>query len=246
MEVSEEGGRVAAPPLRPPPGRRLAGWAGLRELVSHSHFKAELHRLGPAVADDVPALLAAVEAELARSGEDVRRADRPPSGSGAPRRTNARRPRRAARPRACRGAGLRAARRAPASERSAPRARNGRDRHLPRVAPPRRVRPLPTPDDRARSLAAPGTPPPHPRPPARRLRPMQGRAACLLPTHGVNAPGTHAGLPGPRRPAERCLLSNRLASEPACKRPNVSPNHTCPTRAALQSANPTTEKCRQY
>ena len=71
MEVSERVAELPPHLFARHPGVDWRGWAGLRELVSHSHFKAELHRLGPAVADDVPALLAAVEAELARSGENA-------------------------------------------------------------------------------------------------------------------------------------------------------------------------------
>lgn len=45
------------------------GWASLRDVVSHRHFQADLHRLRPAMADELPALLAAMEAELARIGK---------------------------------------------------------------------------------------------------------------------------------------------------------------------------------
>ena len=46
------------------------GWAALREVVSHRRFGPELRLLRPAVADELPALLAAVEAELARYGDE--------------------------------------------------------------------------------------------------------------------------------------------------------------------------------
>lgn len=46
------------------------GWAGLPDVVSHHRFGAELPRLQLAVIDELPALLTAVTAELARSGED--------------------------------------------------------------------------------------------------------------------------------------------------------------------------------
>lgn len=69
VEISERVGELPPNLTARHPGVDWRGWAGLRDLVSHSHFKAELHRLGPAVADDVPALLAAVGAELARPGD---------------------------------------------------------------------------------------------------------------------------------------------------------------------------------
>lgn len=56
------------------------GWAGLRGLVSHRYFGPELHRLQPVVVDEVPALLAAVVAELARLGQG--RADGHPPDLG--------------------------------------------------------------------------------------------------------------------------------------------------------------------
>lgn len=71
VDISERVGELPPRLLARHPGVDWRGWAGLRDLVSHSRFRAELHRLGPAVADDVPALLAAVEAELARPGEDA-------------------------------------------------------------------------------------------------------------------------------------------------------------------------------
>ena len=46
------------------PGVDWRGWAGLRDLVSHQYFSLELPRLRPAVVDELPALLAAVEGEL--------------------------------------------------------------------------------------------------------------------------------------------------------------------------------------
>lgn len=44
------------------------GWAGLRDVVAHQYFGLELPRLRPAVIDELPVLLAAVEAELAAGG----------------------------------------------------------------------------------------------------------------------------------------------------------------------------------
>lgn len=46
------------------------GFAGLRDIVAHRYFGLELPRLWPTVAEEIPALLAAVEAELARPPED--------------------------------------------------------------------------------------------------------------------------------------------------------------------------------
>lgn len=52
------------------PGVDWRGWACLREVVSQRHFGPELRLLRPAVADELPALLAAVEAELAGFGRE--------------------------------------------------------------------------------------------------------------------------------------------------------------------------------
>lgn len=49
------------------PGVDWRGWAGLRDVVAHRYFGLELPRLRPAVVDELPALLLAVEAELARA-----------------------------------------------------------------------------------------------------------------------------------------------------------------------------------
>jgi len=46
------------------------GWAGLREVLSRRRPGPELRRLHPVVVDDLPALLAALEAELARLGAE--------------------------------------------------------------------------------------------------------------------------------------------------------------------------------
>ena len=51
------------------PGVDWRGWAGLRDVVSHQYFGLELPRLRPAVTEELPALLAAVVAELARVDE---------------------------------------------------------------------------------------------------------------------------------------------------------------------------------
>ncbi len=51
------------------PGVDWKGWAGLRDVVSHQYFNLELPRLRPTVSDELPALLAAVAAELARDAE---------------------------------------------------------------------------------------------------------------------------------------------------------------------------------
>ena len=42
------------------------GWAGLRDIVSHRYFNLEMSLLRPTVVDELPALIAAVRAELAR------------------------------------------------------------------------------------------------------------------------------------------------------------------------------------
>lgn len=47
------------------PGVDWRGWAGLRDMVSHRYFSLELPRLHPTIADELPALLAAVTDELA-------------------------------------------------------------------------------------------------------------------------------------------------------------------------------------
>ena len=44
------------------------GFAGLRDIVSHGYFGLRQDLLWPIVRDEVPGLLAAVEAELARGG----------------------------------------------------------------------------------------------------------------------------------------------------------------------------------
>lgn len=50
------------------------GWAGLRDVIARREFGPELHRLHPVVLDDLPALLAALGAELD--------AERPTDGKG--------------------------------------------------------------------------------------------------------------------------------------------------------------------
>ena len=42
------------------------GFAGLRDIVAHQYFGVELPRLWPTVTEELPALLAAVDAEIAR------------------------------------------------------------------------------------------------------------------------------------------------------------------------------------
>ena len=51
------------------PGIDWRGFAGLRDVVTHAYFGLDLPRLQPVVAEEIPALLAAVEAELARLKE---------------------------------------------------------------------------------------------------------------------------------------------------------------------------------
>ncbi len=47
------------------PGVDWRGWGGLRDVVSHQYFNLELSLLRPTVVDELPALLAAITAELA-------------------------------------------------------------------------------------------------------------------------------------------------------------------------------------
>jgi uncharacterized protein with HEPN domain len=47
------------------PGVDWRGWAGLRDVVSHQYFNLELPLLRPTIVDELPALLAAITAELA-------------------------------------------------------------------------------------------------------------------------------------------------------------------------------------
>jgi uncharacterized protein with HEPN domain len=49
------------------PGVDWRGWAGLRDVLSHQYFNLELPLLRPTVVDELPALLAAVTAELGKS-----------------------------------------------------------------------------------------------------------------------------------------------------------------------------------
>jgi len=46
------------------------GFAGLRDVVAHQYFGLELPRLWPTITDEVPILIAAVEAEIARLSRD--------------------------------------------------------------------------------------------------------------------------------------------------------------------------------
>lgn len=48
------------------------GFAGLRDIVAHAYFGLDLPRLRPTVTEEIPALLVAVEAELARLREGGR------------------------------------------------------------------------------------------------------------------------------------------------------------------------------
>ncbi len=45
------------------------GFAGLRDVVTHAYFGLDLPRLRPVVVEEIPALHAAVEAELIRLKE---------------------------------------------------------------------------------------------------------------------------------------------------------------------------------
>jgi uncharacterized protein with HEPN domain len=48
------------------------GFAGLRDIVAHAYFGLDLPRLRPTLAEEIPALLAAVEAELRLLGKSGR------------------------------------------------------------------------------------------------------------------------------------------------------------------------------
>lgn len=48
------------------PGVDWRGWAGLRDVVAHAYFGLEAPRLRPTLTRELPDLLAAVRAELAR------------------------------------------------------------------------------------------------------------------------------------------------------------------------------------
>jgi len=47
------------------PGVDWRGWAGLRDVVAHQYFQIDGARLHPAIADELPLLLAAVDVEIA-------------------------------------------------------------------------------------------------------------------------------------------------------------------------------------
>lgn len=47
------------------PGVDWRGWAGLRDVVAHQYFQIDGARLQPAVAEELPLLLAAVDIEIA-------------------------------------------------------------------------------------------------------------------------------------------------------------------------------------
>ena len=49
------------------PGIDWRGFAALRDVIAHQYFQLKLHRLWPTLADEVPNLLTAIEAELAKS-----------------------------------------------------------------------------------------------------------------------------------------------------------------------------------
>ncbi len=65
-EIGEAVKRLPPEMLARHPGVDWRGWAGLRDVVSHQYFNLELPLLRPTVVDELPALLAAVTAELAR------------------------------------------------------------------------------------------------------------------------------------------------------------------------------------
>jgi uncharacterized protein with HEPN domain len=67
--LTELGEAVKALPsgvLRRHPEVDWKGFAGLRDLIAHQYFGMDTRRLLPIIRDEVPPLLAAVEAELPR------------------------------------------------------------------------------------------------------------------------------------------------------------------------------------
>ena len=68
VEISERVDGLPPEVLARHPAVDWRGWAGLREVLPRRRSGPELRRLHPVVADDLPALLAALEAELARPG----------------------------------------------------------------------------------------------------------------------------------------------------------------------------------
>jgi uncharacterized protein with HEPN domain len=67
--LAEIGEAIKQLPLEILAGHRDVDWrgfAGLRDIVAHQYFSLELPRLWPTVTDELPELLAAVDAELGR------------------------------------------------------------------------------------------------------------------------------------------------------------------------------------
>lgn len=81
-EIGEMVGGLPADVLARHPGVDWRGWKALRALVSDRHAPPDMRRLRLVVADDLPALLAAVGAEIARMGDGLAADDRtgPPLG----------------------------------------------------------------------------------------------------------------------------------------------------------------------
>jgi uncharacterized protein with HEPN domain len=65
VEIGEAIKRLPPELMARHPAIDWRGFAGLRDVVSHQYFGVELPRLWPTVQDELPALIAAIEAELA-------------------------------------------------------------------------------------------------------------------------------------------------------------------------------------
>ena len=71
--LAEIGEAIKALPAEIMAGHREIDWrgfAGLRDIVAHQYFGIELPLLWPTITDELPLLIAAVEAEIARLPED--------------------------------------------------------------------------------------------------------------------------------------------------------------------------------
>lgn len=71
--IAEIGEAIKALPSEIPAGHPdidSRGFAGLPDIVAHQYFGLELPRLWPTIADELPPLMAAVEAEIARLPDD--------------------------------------------------------------------------------------------------------------------------------------------------------------------------------
>jgi uncharacterized protein with HEPN domain len=69
-EIGEAVKLLPADLLARHPGVDWRGWAGLRDIVSHQYFRLQTARLYITIREDIPPLLIAVTAELARRDTD--------------------------------------------------------------------------------------------------------------------------------------------------------------------------------